>query len=159
MTQSTLQVLLTSSLTHTYFEFVPKNMAPSLVEYANGSPSGATTFNVSKQPVSSTAPPVCYNGYSAPPSHLEPKCHPLERQTTEQVDGFFLQHWPFKSEKEKKKFVAAGFSRVTCLYFPEALDDRIHFACRLLTILFLIDGQFNFNLFKFGIPNSIFRYV
>ena len=62
-------------------------------------------------------------------------------EVSREVDGYFLQHWNFKDEKARKKFLAAGFSRVTCLYFPEALDDRIHFACRLLTVLFLIDGE------------------
>ncbi|KAI8623281.1 Aristolochene synthase in complex with 12,13 Difluorofarnesyl diphosphate [Xylariaceae sp. FL1651] len=59
----------------------------------------------------------------------------------EEVDGYFLRHWPFPGTKARKKFVAAGFSRVTCLYFPKALDDRIHFACRLLTALFLVDDM------------------
>jgi hypothetical protein len=95
-----------------------------------------------KAPISVTAPPVNnYNGNTSLPSQFEAKCHPLERKITEEVNGFFLKNWPFRSEKDKKKFVAAGFSRVTCLYFPEALDDRIHLACRLLTILFLIDGK------------------
>lgn len=76
-----------------------------------------------------------------PASFFEPRCHPLEQQITAEVDGYFLRYWPFKTEKERKKFVAAGFSRVTCLYFPLSKNDRIHFACRLLTILFLIDGR------------------
>lgn len=70
--------------------------------------------------------------------------HPLHEQIVQEVDGYFLQHWPFPDEKARKKFVAAGFSRVTCFYFPKALDDRIHFACRLLTLLFLIDGEMRF---------------
>ncbi|TDZ61726.1 Aristolochene synthase [Colletotrichum trifolii] len=77
--------------------------------------------------------------FSPPPSRLVARCHPLEKQITAQVDDHFLTHWPFKTEKERRKFVAAGFSRVTCLYFPLSLDDRIHLACRLLTLLFLID--------------------
>lgn len=76
-----------------------------------------------------------------PPSDLQPLCHPLEKQVTEEVNGYFLKHWNFTTEKSRKKFVNAGFSTVTCWYFPMALDDRIHFACRLLTILFLIDGM------------------
>lgn len=70
-----------------------------------------------------------------------PECHPRESEVTAEVDGYFLQHWPFPDEKARRKFVNAGFSRVTCFYFPRALDDRIHFACRLLTVLFLIDGK------------------
>ncbi|KAH8660699.1 aristolochene synthase [Tricladium varicosporioides] len=73
------------------------------------------------------------------PSRLEAKCHPLEEQMTEEVNGYFLQNWPFENEKARKKFVAAGFSRVTCMYFPMAKDESLHFACRLLTLLFLID--------------------
>lgn len=60
---------------------------------------------------------------------------------TKEVDEYFLQHWGFDSAKAKKKFVDAGFSRVTCYYFPKALNDRIQFACRLLAVLFLIDGE------------------
>lgn len=75
------------------------------------------------------------------PSRFEPLCHPLMESVAAEVDGYFLQHWPFDSDKSRQKFLDAGFSRVTCLYFPKALDDRIHFACRLLTVLFLIDGM------------------
>jgi aristolochene synthase len=76
-----------------------------------------------------------------PPSYFKPLCHPNVDAVANEVDDYFLKHWNFTSAKDKKKFVGAGFSRVTCLYFPEALDDRIHFACRLLTVLFLIDGK------------------
>lgn len=77
----------------------------------------------------------------APPSDLTAEIHPLHEQVIAEVDGYFLENWPFPSAKARKKFVAAGFSRVTCLYFPKALDDRIHYACRLLTLLFLVDGK------------------
>ncbi|KAI2601917.1 Aristolochene synthase in complex with 12,13-Difluorofarnesyl diphosphate [Hypoxylon sp. NC1633] len=74
-----------------------------------------------------------------PSSEWTAQIHPLNEKIIAEVDGFFLQHWPFPDEKARRKFVAAGFSRVTCLYFPKALDDRIHYACRLLTLLFLVD--------------------
>lgn len=57
-----------------------------------------------------------------------------------EVNNYFLEHWDFQNEKAKKKFLIAEFPRVTCLYFPEAREDRIHLACQLLAILFLIDG-------------------
>lgn len=76
-----------------------------------------------------------------PSSHWKSEIHPREPEVTAEVDGYFLQHWPFPDEKARKKYVAAGFPRVTCFYFPKALDDRIHYACRLLTVLFLIDGK------------------
>ena len=78
---------------------------------------------------------------SAPPSLFQHQCHHLVDSVTKEVDGYFLQNWNFETEKAQRKFVAAGYSRATCLNFPMALDDRIHFACRLLTILFLIDGE------------------
>lgn len=78
---------------------------------------------------------------SVPAALFTPKIHPRVAEITAEVDAFFLKHWPFESEKAKKKFVAAGFSAVTCLYFPDALDERIAFACRLLALLFLVDGE------------------
>lgn len=76
-----------------------------------------------------------------PPSIFTAQCHPLVEEATRDVDGYYLSHWPFPNEKARKKFVAAGFPRVTCLYFPKALNDRIQHACSLLTILFLVDGS------------------
>ncbi|KAI0474768.1 Aristolochene synthase in complex with 12,13 Difluorofarnesyl diphosphate [Xylaria cf. heliscus] len=76
------------------------------------------------------------------PSYLqEARIQRRMKAVISEVDGYFLKHWPFQGTQAREKFVNAGFSRVTCLYFPKALDDRIHFACRLLTILFLIDDQ------------------
>ncbi|KAI8931174.1 hypothetical protein NX059_011526 [Plenodomus lindquistii] len=77
-------------------------------------------------------PPVC-------PSTWTSSSHPKVDGVSAQVDDWFLRNWPFADEKAKKKFVTAGFSHVTCLYFPLARDERIASACKLLTILFLID--------------------
>lgn len=77
--------------------------------------------------------------WTPPTSKWIPLCHPGAEEVGRQVDAYFLQHWKFRDAKAEKVFLKAGFSRVTCLYFPLAKDDRIHFACRLLTILFLID--------------------
>lgn len=78
---------------------------------------------------------------SVPAALFTPKIHPRVAEVTAEVDAFFLEHWPFESEKARKRFVAAGFSAVTCLYFPDVLDERIAFACRLLALLFLVDGE------------------
>ncbi|KAI9794983.1 MAG: carbonyl reductase (NADPH-dependent) ari1 [Peltula sp. TS41687] len=83
--------------------------------------------------------PATASACSPIPSNFKPICHPRVDEVSKEVDDYYLQHWDFKDDKARKKFLDAGFSRVTCLYFPEALDDRIHFACRLLTVLFLID--------------------
>lgn len=76
-----------------------------------------------------------------PDSIFVVKCHPLVNKMSREVDDYFLEHWPFPTERSRKHFVKAGFSRVTCLYFPLSKNDRIGYACRLLTVLFLIDGR------------------
>lgn len=88
-----------------------------------------------------SAPAIFLQSFTPMPSFFKPLCHPRVDSVSNEVNTYFLQHWSFPNEKAKKKFLDAGFSRVTCLYFPLALDDRIHFACRLLTVLFLIDGK------------------
>ncbi|KAJ4349460.1 carbonyl reductase (NADPH-dependent) ari1 [Didymosphaeria variabile] len=95
-----------------------------------------TASNYRATKISSTKPKP---KQELPEAYLEPKCHPLEPQITEEVDGYFIKNWPFPNERAVQKFRAAGFSRVTCCYYPDALNDRIHFGCRLLTLLFLID--------------------
>ncbi|KAM7188912.1 Isoprenoid synthase domain containing protein [Rhypophila sp. PSN 637] len=85
----------------------------------------------------STAP--AKTSWKIPETKWTPMCHPLVKEVSQEVDGYFLQHWDFPNPKAERVFLNAGFSRVTCLYFPLAKDDRIHFACRLLTVLFLID--------------------
>ncbi len=77
--------------------------------------------------------------WTIPTSEWQPLNHPRAKEVAREVDAYFLQHWNFLNAKAEKTFVNAGFSDVTCLYFPLAKDDRIHFACRLLTVLFLID--------------------
>jgi aristolochene synthase len=70
-----------------------------------------------------------------------PLTHPDTASAIENVHSWFLNNWDFPTEKSKKKFIDAGFSRVTCLYFPKSLPERIESACKLLTILFLVDGE------------------
>ncbi|PGG97505.1 hypothetical protein AJ79_09175 [Helicocarpus griseus UAMH5409] len=104
--------------------------ALSFVPFASGKTS--ETYEETRQTRSPRAP-------LEPPSYFEPACHPLEPQITAEVDGYFIKHWPFPNKKAIQKFRDAGFSRVTCCYYPKAHNDRIGFACRLLTVLFLID--------------------
>jgi aristolochene synthase len=79
--------------------------------------------------------------WKIPLSEWSPSCHPLVDQVSQEVDDYFLSRWNWPDEKSKRTFVAAGFSRVTCLYFPLARNDRISLACKLLTVLFLVDGM------------------
>ncbi|RDW70664.1 putative aristolochene synthase protein [Aspergillus mulundensis] len=65
--------------------------------------------------------------------------HPHADKVVHEVDGYFLHHGRFPNARAKQRFLAAGFSSVVCLYFPLAKNNRIHFACRLLTIFFSVD--------------------
>ncbi|KAI8627396.1 Aristolochene synthase in complex with 12,13 Difluorofarnesyl diphosphate [Xylariaceae sp. FL1651] len=74
-----------------------------------------------------------------PASGLSAVCHPLVEKTIREVNGFYLQHWDFQDPKVRKRFEGEGYVRVTCFYLCKARDDRIALACRLVTLLFLID--------------------
>lgn len=118
-----------------------KNLKPEINGHSDGHVESARNGQANGQTNGHSKPPT--PSYEDPSTSLfAPMCHPLVSEAIRDVDGYYLQNWGFPSEASKKKFVAAGFSRVTCLYFPKALDDRIRFACSLLTILFLIDGLF-----------------
>ncbi|KAK4692280.1 aristolochene synthase, partial [Lecanoromycetidae sp. Uapishka_2] len=103
-----------------------------------------------RPPIARAADSMDLLGINAPPPLIEPSCHPLEPQITEEVNSYFIQHWPFPNAKAVQKFKDAGFSRVTCCYYPKALPDRIGFGCRLLTLLFLIDDLLEDMSFEAG---------
>ena len=77
-----------------------------------------------------------------PPSTLVAKCHPLVDEIEKRVDKYFLARWGFPDEKSRQKYLLSGFARGTCMCFPLSKDDRMELACRFLTALFLIDGEF-----------------
>ncbi|KAF2449305.1 Aristolochene synthase from penicillium Roqueforti [Karstenula rhodostoma CBS 690.94] len=79
--------------------------------------------------------------WKIPASAWSPRCHPLVAPVTQEVNEYFLSRWSWPNERSKKVFVAADFSRVTCLYFPLSRNDRIALACKLLAVLFLVDDE------------------
>ncbi|KAI1803850.1 Aristolochene synthase in complex with 12,13-Difluorofarnesyl diphosphate [Daldinia bambusicola] len=85
-----------------------------------------------------------------PQSTFSMLCHPRYEVVEREVNEYFIANWPFPDDNSRDKFLGAGFSRCTCLYFPTARDDRIHFACRLLTLLFLIDDALENMSFEEG---------
>ena len=110
---------------------------PQVLESQQFSPLILSSRSIPQPTRSSLAP--ASTTWTPPASRWIPKCHPRVEEVAREVDDYFLRHWTFPTVKSRKAFLSAGFSRVTCLYFPLAKDDRIHFACRLLTVLFLID--------------------
>ncbi|KAK8872555.1 Aristolochene synthase [Apiospora arundinis] len=73
------------------------------------------------------------------PTRFTPVCHPHVARVQKEVDTYFLENWPFPNSKSRKRFLGADFTRCMCYNYPEALDDRIAVACRLITLLFLVD--------------------
>ena len=110
---------------------------------ADPQPDHSPTPTLERQPKlkSSTSTDSHLETWKLPHSAWTPQCHPRAKEVARDVDNYFLQHWNFPNQKSKRTFLNAGFSQVTCLYFPKAKDDRIEYACRLLTVLFLIDGE------------------
>lgn len=79
--------------------------------------------------------------YEPQPSLWKPLRHPRYIEVSKETDDFFLKHWKFPSAKAEEKFLNCDFSSFACHYFPLAKDDRIQFACRNITLLFLVDGK------------------
>ncbi|KAI1121881.1 Aristolochene synthase in complex with 12,13-Difluorofarnesyl diphosphate [Nemania abortiva] len=65
--------------------------------------------------------------------------HPLTDIVERETNEYFLAHWSFPDVTSRDKFLSSGFSRMVCMYYPKAKDDRIHFACRLIVVILLID--------------------
>ncbi|KAK1728207.1 hypothetical protein CaCOL14_010293 [Colletotrichum acutatum] len=120
---------------HALASFILPAQSTSLKVFDQSAKSGKRSYNPSNPPSA---------------AQFTAKIHPREREVSAEVNGFFLDHWPFPDAKSRKKFVAAGFSQVTCFYYPTALDDRISFACHLLTLLFLIDDLLEDMSFEAG---------
>lgn len=92
--------------------------------------------------------------WEPPISAWKALCHPRVDEVSREVDGYFLKNWKFPNAKAEMIFLKAGFSKVTSLYFPMAKHDRIHFACRLLSVLFLIDGNTHIFLIESSLPSK-----
>ncbi|KAI0187177.1 isoprenoid synthase domain-containing protein [Xylaria flabelliformis] len=81
----------------------------------------------------------CFNKLQIPATAFTVRTHPLTDKVSDAVNQFFLDAWPFSGEQERKKFLGADFPRFVCYYFPNALEDRLKLACKIITHLFLID--------------------
>ncbi|KAJ5832777.1 hypothetical protein N7474_001088, partial [Penicillium riverlandense] len=80
--------------------------------------------------------------YEIPPSRLQSKSHPQGFETIQaQVEPYFASNWKFASEKEKKGFLALGFSRAFSQFFPLTLNDRVETTCKMHYLALLIDDQ------------------
>ena len=90
----------------------------------------------------STPPPVPKNSQRPKDLRLtllNPRKHPNTDAIVQEVNAFFLAHWPFKSDKHRRRFVDEGYALFVCILCPSTFGDRLHWGCRLLTTGFLID--------------------
>ena len=85
---------------------------------------------------------VPYNPDARPPPTVFPiTYHPQADHVCAELDAFFYRYWPWKSEAAREHFLRSEINRWACLAFPLAREDRIMEACRVNTLLFLLDGE------------------
>ena len=101
-------------------------------------------YTIPAEPVSRCGPPPPAPKVSQVPKDIRPTIytagmHRKTKEVVEQTNDFFLQNWPFKTEKHRKRFVEEGYAWFVCINSPMSLDERMHWGCRLLTVGFLID--------------------
>lgn len=76
------------------------------------------------------------------PTRFAYQTHPRTEEVVAETNAYFLGNWPFRKEAEKKQFVLEDANRWACMAFSMALDDRIVSACKVNTLLFLLDGMY-----------------
>jgi aristolochene synthase len=89
------------------------------------------------------------------PTILAARKHPNTDEVVKQVNDFFLEHWPFKTEKHRKRFVDEGYAWFVCINCPMSLDERMHWGCRLLTTGFLIDDLLDRMSVEEGVAHNL----
>lgn len=74
-------------------------------------------------------------------SRFQWRCHPLVDSLAREVNDWVLANWTFEHDQDKRRYIGFEISRAACLFIPFAEDNRIIYACKLFTILFLTDGE------------------
>lgn len=69
------------------------------------------------------------------------KVHPLKDFVASQTDDYILENWDFEDSASRQDFLNKRVSKVACLYFPSALDERIILVARLFSVLYLTGGM------------------
>ena len=69
------------------------------------------------------------------------QCHPRADAVCAELDSFYMQHWPFKTQRDRDRFFTSQTNRWACYAFPMADDDRLLDTVRVNTLLFLLDGM------------------
>jgi aristolochene synthase len=105
----------------------------------------ATAPVLSSTKGSSTSPPAPkdrpYLSKDLHPTTLTPQLHPDTQKIFDETHGFFIKHWPFKTETHKQRFCDEGYAWFNCILCPMELDDRMVRVCKFFTTGFLIDDM------------------
>lgn len=75
------------------------------------------------------------------PTILDARIHPKTQAIVDEVHAWFFEHWPWKTETHKRRFVDEGFVWYSCIICPKGLQDRQLGICKYLTAGFLIDDM------------------
>ncbi|KIJ41383.1 hypothetical protein M422DRAFT_255573 [Sphaerobolus stellatus SS14] len=73
------------------------------------------------------------------PSRITPRLHPQTNEVISRVDEWFLKHWPFPNEAAREEFQSSDIALFTCYTMPDALNERIELACKMVNLMFLFD--------------------
>ncbi|KAJ7435074.1 hypothetical protein FB451DRAFT_1194858 [Mycena latifolia] len=65
--------------------------------------------------------------------------HPRFAELTEVTDLFFLETWPFESQHERDFFVRCDYGSFVSKLIPDGESEKMIWACRAGTLLFLTD--------------------
>ncbi|SMR46716.1 unnamed protein product [Zymoseptoria tritici ST99CH_1E4] len=69
------------------------------------------------------------------------KSNPLLAAIATQTTTSILTSWPFSTNASRSRFLAADIPSLTCCLFPYAIEERIHIAASLVSLLLLLDDE------------------
>lgn len=83
-----------------------------------------------------------YQRKAAPtPTILKSAVHPKADEICQRVEQYFLDNFQFHDEIAKNTFLAQQLPQLACLYCALGTAGRVEYACKLIVILFLANGE------------------
>ncbi|KAF8147637.1 isoprenoid synthase domain-containing protein [Mycena galopus ATCC 62051] len=76
---------------------------------------------------------------TVPSSFPSAREHIRKDELTQATDSFFLETWPFQSQKERDLFVRFEGASWFCKCVPDGQFEKMIWACRVNALLFLVD--------------------
>lgn len=111
----------------TIFLNLPKIPFLTMLPRGSATSTGILLGTVEANETSLLSPPEdCQVPEGIRPTFFQAQKHPKESEIVEQVNQFFLEHWPFKTDEHARRFVDEGYAWFACINCPLSLDDRLH---------------------------------